>query len=165
MDEPLIYNDETRTSLRACSAIASGEIIITNSVTSIEERAFLFCSDLTSVTIPNSVTSIGYSAFNGCSSLDSLVFESETPASLETASAFYSTNDCPLIVPCSAVDAYKTAWPTYANRITCSGIPLNTYTIRFLNWNGDLLSEKVLLENTIPQYLGPTPTKSRRRAI
>ena len=160
VDEPLIYNDETRTSLRACSAIASGEIIITNSVTSIEERAFLFCSDLTSVTIPNSVTSIGYSAFNGCSSLDSLVFESETPASLETASAFYSTNDCPLIVPCSAVDAYKTAWPTYANRITCSGIPLNTYTIRFLNWNGDLLSEKVLLENTIPQYLGPTPTKA-----
>lgn len=35
-------------------------------VTSIGERAFFSCSDLTSVTIPNSMTSIGYQAFSGC---------------------------------------------------------------------------------------------------
>ena len=41
-------------------------LIIPNSVTSIEERAFYGCSGLTSVTIPNSVTSIGHDAFIGC---------------------------------------------------------------------------------------------------
>ncbi|MBQ0062883.1 MAG: leucine-rich repeat domain-containing protein [Prevotella sp.] len=40
--------------------------IIPNSVTSIGDRAFAYCSGLTSITIPNSVTSIGESAFSGC---------------------------------------------------------------------------------------------------
>ncbi len=42
------------------------------SVISIGERAFEWCSGLTSVTIPNSVTSIGYSAFYYCSGLTSV---------------------------------------------------------------------------------------------
>ena len=45
---------------------------IPNSVTSIGEAAFFFCSGLTSVTIPNSVTSIGRSAFQNCSGLTSV---------------------------------------------------------------------------------------------
>ena len=47
------------------------EIIIPNDldgcpVKTIEENAFSFCTDLTSVTIPNSITSIGRGAFYGC---------------------------------------------------------------------------------------------------
>ena len=42
------------------------------SVTSIGESAFLFCSDLTSVSIPNSIMSIGSSAFNCCINLTSI---------------------------------------------------------------------------------------------
>ena len=42
------------------------------SVTTIGDRAFYYCSGLTSVTIPNSVTTIGNSAFYGCSSLTSI---------------------------------------------------------------------------------------------
>ena len=45
---------------------------IPNSVTSIGEYAFSYCSGLTSVTIPNSVTSIGQYAFSGCSGLTSV---------------------------------------------------------------------------------------------
>ena len=42
------------------------------SVTSIGESAFLFCNDLTFVTIPNSIMSIGSSAFNCCINLTSI---------------------------------------------------------------------------------------------
>ena len=41
-------------------------------VTSIGNKAFYFCQDITSVTIPNSVKSIGVSAFYGCSGLTSI---------------------------------------------------------------------------------------------
>ena len=53
-----------------CSGLTS--VTIPNSVTSIGDYAFSGCSGLTSVTIPNSVTSIGNSAFGGCSGLTSV---------------------------------------------------------------------------------------------
>ena len=50
---------------------------IPNSVTSIGEFAFAYCSGLTSVAIPNSVTSIGDGAFAYCSGLTSVTFNAE----------------------------------------------------------------------------------------
>ena len=49
------------------------ELVIPNSVTSIDNYAFYGCSGLTSVTIPNSVTSIGSYAFYNCSGLKKVI--------------------------------------------------------------------------------------------
>ena len=53
-----------------CSSLTS--ITIPYSVTSIGENAFVECNALTSITIPNSVTSIGNYAFSFCWSLTSI---------------------------------------------------------------------------------------------
>jgi hypothetical protein len=50
----------------------TGAFSIPNSVTSIEERAFIGCTNISSVTIGNSVTIIGEQAFSGCTSLASV---------------------------------------------------------------------------------------------
>jgi len=48
------------------------DIIYGKSVTSIGSRAFVGCSNLTSITIGNRVTSIGWCAFVGCTGLTSV---------------------------------------------------------------------------------------------
>ena len=53
-----------------CSGLTS--VTMGNSVTSIGNKAFYNCSGLTSITIPNSVTSIEIHAFEDCSSLTSV---------------------------------------------------------------------------------------------
>jgi len=62
-----LIETETNNLIRGCQST-----IIPNSVTSIGELAFYYCSGLTSITIPNSVTSIGNFAFSGCSGLTSI---------------------------------------------------------------------------------------------
>ena len=48
---------------------------IPNTITRIDDYAFLNCPALTSITIPDSVKSIGVSAFEGCKSLTSITFQ------------------------------------------------------------------------------------------
>ncbi len=65
----LIVNDILNSFAIGCGLT---EYTIPDSVTSIGEEAFYWCTSLMSVTIPNSVTSIGGSAFYNCSSLTSV---------------------------------------------------------------------------------------------
>ena len=113
-----------------CTSLTS--ITIPNGVTSIGRTAFYRCSSLTSVTIPSGVTTIGQSAFYYCSGLTSITVLATVPPSISNT-VFSNTNNCPIMVPCASVDAYKSAWSAYANRI--QGIPpcfngkwLATYT-------------------------------------
>ena len=72
-----------------CSGLTS--VTIPNSVTSIGNYAFYGCSGLTSVTIPNSVTSIGESAFRGCSGLTKAEFASiESLCKIKFGGTYYS---------------------------------------------------------------------------
>ena len=62
------FSDDRKT-LLGCPSSLQGEYVIPNCVTSIGERPFFGCKDLTSVTIPNNVKSIGENAFSHCSNL------------------------------------------------------------------------------------------------
>ena len=62
-----IINTSTNELVTGCK-----NTVILNSVTSIGDWAFAYCSGLTTIEIPNSVTSIGSSAFSGCSGLTSI---------------------------------------------------------------------------------------------
>ena len=75
----------------ASSATDTG-LVLGNSVTSIGDSAFGYCSGLTSLTIPNSVTSIGNYAFGYCSLLTGAL---TIPNSVTTIGsyAFYNCTD------------------------------------------------------------------------
>jgi len=98
-----------------CKSLTS--VTIPNSVTSIGDSAFARCTGLTSIDIPDSVTSIGDGAFGGCTGLTSITCNATTPPTLE--SQVFDGSTCPIYVPCQSLEAYKTAWSTYASRIQC----------------------------------------------
>ena len=70
-----------------CSSLTS--VVIPNTVTSIGDQTFYNCSSLTSVTIPNNVKSIGYQAFYYCSNLANITIPNSVTSIGE--SAFYNT--------------------------------------------------------------------------
>ena len=71
------------------------EYVIPEGVTSICDRAFFFCSNLSSITIPEGVTTIGGEAFRGCSSLSSIMI----PSSVTTMgwAAFSGCSDLQMV--------------------------------------------------------------------
>ena len=127
IDGYFVFNDNTKTTLLACSKKASGKIEIPNSVTSIGDYAFYACSGLTSLTIPNSVTSIGDGAFEGCTGLTSVTI----PNSVTSIGrrAFMNCHKLPVVDNVRYADTYL---------VDVVDKSLSTYTIKNgTRWIGD----------------------------
>ena len=92
---------------------------IPNSVKTIDNGAFSYCTSLKSITIGSGVTSIGDAVFEDANSLESVTILATTPPSVTRQLFFGNTTNCPIYVPSSSVNAYKSAegWSTYADRI------------------------------------------------
>ncbi len=105
-----ILYDKLMTKLICCPGGKTGEITIPNSVTTIGEKAFSYCYNLTSITIPNSVTTIGKKAFSYCYNLTSITSLAITPPECG-ADAFGNIDKyaCTLYVPAESIEAYKSA--------------------------------------------------------
>ena len=80
-----IIETATNTLVEGCK-----NTVIPNSVTSIGDHAFQYCTGLTSVVIPNSVTTIGEEAFASCSELVLVTLPSSVTTIKEKA--FYNIN-------------------------------------------------------------------------
>lgn len=71
VDGYLVYKDSTKNELLGCSSQATN-VTIPNTVLTIGNYAFSFCSSLTNIILPDSVISIGEEAFYDCISLTSV---------------------------------------------------------------------------------------------
>ena len=95
-------------------------VTIPNTVQTISNGAFESCTSLSSITIGSGVTSIGNGAFSkssGNTQYETITILATTPPTLGAMTVFYDGGNCPIYVPAASVNAYKSAWRGYADRI------------------------------------------------
>lgn len=69
VDGYIVYTDDSKTTLSACSVAATGDIVIPGTVTNIKSLAFYNCESISSITLPGSLSAIDSYAFQHCTGL------------------------------------------------------------------------------------------------
>ena len=108
----------------ACSGL-TGTLTIPNAVTVIGAQAFSYCTNLSRIVIGTGISLINPQAFYNCSGLSRITINAGTVPSLAAPTGdpargvFDSTNNAPIYVPSTSVNAYKAAdnWNNYSARI------------------------------------------------
>ena len=152
-----IIETSSNTLIQGCNTT-----IIPNSVTSIGDYAFEYCSGLTSIEIPSSVTTIGLGVFLYCSGLTSIVVEPGNPIfdSREISNAIIRTSDNLLIQGCKttvipnsvtsiAIDAFRDCSGLTSIEIPSSVTDIGNYA--FYNCGG---VTKVISRAIVPPTCG-----------
>ena len=110
------------------------DLVIPETITSINDYAFNGCSKLTSVTIPNSVTSIGTYALSFYDDFTDLYcYAEQVPSTKKYAFSNSICEYATLHVPANSIEAYKNAeqWRNFGNIVALtdpSGIESTTAT-------------------------------------
>ena len=75
VEDMFVYYDYTKTQLEACSSEANGDIIIPDGVDVINDRAFSYCIDVSTIYIPHSLEILGDDVFEGCYGINEFTYD------------------------------------------------------------------------------------------
>lgn len=150
----LVYNDASKTILMACNAAQTGEVIIADNVTSLDDSVFYECRSITSVVMQNGVTSVGSwtfknctsllsvtipssvvyisgGSFEGCISLNTITVLSANPPSWVGTMLEVLDNVETIYIPLATMKAYRNdiLWRRYADKLKELSTSVTTYTV------------------------------------
>lgn len=88
-------------------------------ITATQFQMFAGCKSLRYAILPTTLITLETATFAGCTSMEAIIMKPTTPPTVGNVNALNNSNNCPIYVPDSSVEAYKGAmiWSGFATRI------------------------------------------------